>query len=288
MATSQDVPDDNTYVVDAESAAEMARLMNQDHLVTKSMGGHFPESIDLTAVEHVLDIACGPGGWAMEIAFAHRDIEVVGIDISETMIAYANAQARVQGLTNASFQVMNALQPLDFPPDSFDLVNARFVVGFMPPHAWPGLIQECLRILRPGGILRLTEGEWGLSNKPAFEKYCGLVNQSLQRAGQSFSPNGTHMGILPMLRPFLQEAGYQHIGHMAHVVDFSYGMEAHESSFQDFLVAFKLVQPFIIRCKVAKQEELDELYQQVLVEMQSEDFCALWILLTVWGYKPEA
>ncbi|MBV9232165.1 MAG: class I SAM-dependent methyltransferase, partial [Chloroflexi bacterium] len=138
---------ENTYMIDPENSVEMARLMRQDHLVTQGMGGLFPEGTDLTDVHSILDLACGPGGWVLETAFAHSDIEVVGVDISERMIAYACAQAKVQVLENASFRVMNILKPLDFPDASFDLVNARVISTFMLPDAWPQLIQECIRIL---------------------------------------------------------------------------------------------------------------------------------------------
>ena len=278
---------DNTYVIDSESAAEMARLMRQDHLLTQGMGGLFPEGLDLSHVQAVLDIACGPGGWVQEVAFAHTEIEAVGVDISERMIAYANAQARAQNLSNASFQVMNALKPLDFPAASFDLVNTRLIVAFMLPETWPIFVQEGKRLLRPGGILRMTDLEWGLSNKPAFEKICDQFNQALHKAGQSFSANGTHMGILPMLRRFARDAGFERIGQRAHVIDFSYGTEAHEGFYHDLAAAFKLLQPFIHKWGIASLEELDQTYQQALAEMMEEDFCAVWILLTVWGYKPE-
>lgn len=66
------------------------------------------------------------------MAFAYPDIEVVGIDISQQMIEYARAQARVQGLDNAYFHVMDATQPLDFPDSSFDLINGR-TLAFLPP-----------------------------------------------------------------------------------------------------------------------------------------------------------
>jgi len=53
------VPDTHGYVIDAENAAEMARLMLQDRLLTQSMGGLIPEPIDLSQAYQVLDIACG-------------------------------------------------------------------------------------------------------------------------------------------------------------------------------------------------------------------------------------
>src|SRR5689334_21298094 len=130
MPISQESHDEkqNTYVIDTESAAEMARLMRQDQLMTAGMGGILSE-IDLSGIQRVLDLACGPGGWPLDVAYTYSDMEVVGVDISERMITYARAQAQVQQRTNVSFRVMNILQPLDFADASFDLINARFLSG---------------------------------------------------------------------------------------------------------------------------------------------------------------
>jgi len=105
-------PDENTYVIDTENAAELARLLHQDRITTKSMGGLLSEQPDLSIIHDILDIACGPGGWALEVADTYRHMEVVGIDISESMIEYARALARAQKLENIEFLVMNALKPL--------------------------------------------------------------------------------------------------------------------------------------------------------------------------------
>src|SRR5689334_3029015 len=95
------------YFNDPESAAEMARLLEQDRLITAGMGGLFSERSDLAGIHHLLDVACSPGGWALQVARSYPDVEVVGIDISRTMIDYASAQARQQGVGNASFRVMD-------------------------------------------------------------------------------------------------------------------------------------------------------------------------------------
>src|SRR5438874_12617188 len=149
---------DNVYFNDPENVAEMARLLGQDRLITEGMGGLFPERFDLSGIHRILDVACGPGGWALEVALKYPQIEVVGIDISQAMITYAQAQVQVQGLENASFQVMDIQKPLNFPDGSFDLVNARFI-NFLPAATWPQLMQEFGRITRSGGVIRLTESE---------------------------------------------------------------------------------------------------------------------------------
>ncbi len=290
MSTSPEQPEQQAhegYVIDAESAAEMARLMRQDQALTRSMGGLFPEKLDLTNINQMIDLACGPGGWVLEAAFTYSDIKVVGVDISQRMIAYAKAQAQVQGRENASFQVANILQPLPFPDESFDLVNARLIVGFMKEKDWPALLRECLRILRPGGILRFTDFEQGFSNKPHFERAAGVLNQMMHRFGYGFSPNGYHMGIIPVLPHLFREAGVKNIGKMAHLIEFSAGTENHETFYHDHASGYLGIKPLIGKSGLLSEKEWEELYQRGLAEMFEPDFCGAWMFLTVWGYKPD-
>lgn len=276
----------NSYFIDHESAGEMARLLDQDRLYTEAMGGFFSERSDLSNLHRILDIGCGPGGWVQELAFAYPDKEIVGIDISEAMITYARAQAQVQHLTNAQFLVMDATEPLAFEDHFFDLINAR-LIAFLTPQQWPTLIQECMRILRPGGILRLTECQGpGITNSRAFEQQVSFFAQALYRAGQSYSPDGRQLGIVPMLSSFLRKAGCKHIGHRAHMIDFSAGEPAHEVWCRDMKIFFKLLQPFFLAMQVTTQEEVDQLYAQMEADLLRDDFCGVHLFTTVWGEKP--
>ena len=277
---------ESTYVIDAESGAEMARLINQERLVTRIMGGVFPENLDLSHVSRILDIGCGPGGWVLDVAFEHPQKEVVGIDICQQMIEYARAHAQAQGLNNASFQVMNALEKLAFPDASFDLVNARFINPFMLKESWPALMKEVLRILRPGGTLLLTDAEWSISNSPAFEKLGEMLTRAAVVSGRSFSPDGRHVGITPMLGRFLRDAGFVDIQKKAHVNEFSAGTEEYGDTYQDLLIAFQLLEPFLVLTKMTTPEDYQALYQQALAEMMLDTFCAVGYFLTVWGKKP--
>jgi SAM-dependent methyltransferase len=274
---------DNLYFNDPESGVEMARLMDQDRLITKGMGGLFPERDDeLAGIKRILDIGCGPGGWAMEVAFAHPDIEVVGFDVSQVMIGYANAQARVRGLKNVSFKVMDAQQPLDFPDDSFDLVNARFI-AFLGPSVWPKLTQEFKRITRAGGEIRLTESEWTMTSSPSHEQMYGMFYRAMKQVGQSYSPDGRIYDITPMLGGFLRKLGCSTIQHKAHAIDFSIGTPDYEGFRRDWMVFAKLIQPFLISQGMSTQEEMDRLYSQIELEMLQEDYRGIMYVLTVWG-----
>jgi ubiquinone/menaquinone biosynthesis C-methylase UbiE len=286
MTTPHDYPKGgNVYMSDPESGAEMARLIDQDRLVTNGMGGLFPErSNDFSGIHRVLDGACGPGGWALDIAFQHPEIEVVGFDVSQEMIEYAHAHAQVQGLENARFRVMNLLQPLDFPDHSFDLSNVRFI-NFLPAANWPQVVRELARVTRPGGFIRLTESEWWyFSTSPALETLNSLVIKAIQVQG-GYSQTGRFTGILPLLGNLLRQAGCVNITLVSHAIDFSYGTEAYEGFRRDASVVFKLFQPFIVRMHVTSQSDLDDLYHQMLLEMLREDFHGLMLPLTALGEK---
>jgi ubiquinone/menaquinone biosynthesis C-methylase UbiE len=269
---------EKTYFIDSQSAAEMARLLDFDRYLTKAMGGSMEERTDYSNIHRILDVACGPGGWVLDVAFAHPEIQVLGIDINRSSIGFAQSQAKAQGLSNATFRAMNAVEPLDFPDEYFDLVNARSIGAFMPP--------DCKRILRHGGTLRLTEAEWSLTNTPAMAKLNGLLMKAVQMAGLSFSPDGRHSGIIPVIGHFLKSAGFQNIDKRAHVVDYSAGMEANPIAYSDAKVFYQLIQPFIVNMRLATQDEIEQLYQQALTEMLLDDFCGMHVLLTAWGTKP--
>jgi ubiquinone/menaquinone biosynthesis C-methylase UbiE len=274
------------YVIDIENGAETARLIVQDMLFTRAMGGLFPEQPDLSAVEHILDIACGPGGWALEVAFAHRDIQVLGVDINRGMIAYAQAWASVQLLENVCFEVMDVKQSLAFENNSFDLVNARFIVGFMDKSSWLPLLAECWRVLRPAGILRLTECELGISNSPALQRLSGYLYEALYKQGRTFSIDGHSIGITHMLGKLLREAGFEKIEKRAFLLDASCGTELYDSSRKVAEVSFALLKPYLVSSGVIEEEAFDTLYNDMILEMMQDDFTSVSFGIIAWGVKP--
>lgn len=280
-------PATNSYFTDPESAAEMARLTRQAHLLTEVMGGPLSEHSDLAGVHDILDLACGPGAWVLEVAATHCDKQVTGVDISQLMIDYANFQASQHAINNAHFRVMDILHPLEFPDDAFDLVNVRLIASFMfrSRDNWPRLVSECMRILRPGGILRLTDCEWFISNSPTTEKLFGLCTQAIHLAGNTFSPDGRLLAVTPMLGRLLRNAGCQNIQHRAFAVDCSHGSKSYQSYYEDMMVFLKSLLPLLVHTKVATTQEAESLYHRTLEEMRGEDFNCLWYYLTIWGEK---
>ncbi len=278
--------DESTYPIDPENAVEMARLLNQDIMTTKAMGGPLSEQGENPPFQNVLDLACGPGGWVLDVARLLPEAQVTGVDLSKLMTDYGRATAKARGLHNAHFTPANILEPFPFEDNSFDLINARALVAVLTPRVWPSVLRETFRVCCSGGIMRLTESEMPLTNSPAFEQISQMALNAFSMTGRNFSPTARNFGITPMLSKLLKNAGYHNVKYKAYGVDTSTGTEGHESFYQDFMVVLQLGKPFFVGLGLTTDEKYEELYQQTLREMMADDFCAIGYSMTAWGEKP--
>lgn len=94
----------------------------------------------------VLEVAPGPGYLAIEIA-RRGDFQVSGLDVSQTFVGLARANAREAGL-EIDFRQGNA-SAMPYPGQSFDAVVCRSAFkNFTDPL---GALDEMHRVLAPGG-----------------------------------------------------------------------------------------------------------------------------------------
>lgn len=101
----------------------------------------------LDDAEKILDIGSGTG--FLSLMLADMGYEVVGIDLSEEMIARASAKAKERGLSIDFHQ--DDAEHLGFENNSFDAIVNRAVLWTLPN---PDIaVREWMRVLRPGGKL---------------------------------------------------------------------------------------------------------------------------------------
>ncbi len=291
MFTPSDLLQSRTVtVVDPECIAEMARQMKLYQVIAPCLESLAPVGYDLDPSSVILDLACGPGSWVLDVAFALPDAEVAGVDISRAMIDYANARACSQGLTNASFGVMDITRPLDFSDTTFDLITGHFLLTFLEEADWPLVLKECVRLLKPGGAIRLTECIYGKTTSGACEQLSLHYVQALARAGLRTTLAGLahDLGKAISLADLLLEAGYQDIKPRDFFLDFSAGSPAHTHVSQVITVFFELIQPFVLQMQVVTERAYERLCQQVTREIAADTFGGSWHLRTLWGRKAEA
>jgi len=175
---------------------------------------------------------------------------------------------------------------LTFPDATFAFINMRLISGLMSKEAWAPLLQECLRILEPGGILRLTDSEFPFTNGPVNEQLTDLGARAFWLDGRSFSPTGKRFDITVMLAKFLQDAGLAQVKHQAYALDFSFGTEAYDPWYHNLLVGYQLYLPFLLKQGVTTQKEFAQLYERLIEELRIRRFEVCSSFLSVWGSRP--
>jgi len=160
--------------------------------------------------ERVLDIGCGCGGSSLELAarVGPRG-SVLGIDISEPMLARARDRARHAGAEKLRFERGDA-QVIPFESGSFDLLHSRFGIMFFedPPAAFANL----RRALAPGG--RLTFVCWQpLSENPwmRIPMAAALPHIELAPIPAPDAPGPFAFGNDARVRQILDKAGFRDI-----------------------------------------------------------------------------
>jgi SAM-dependent methyltransferase len=100
----------------------------------------------------VLDVACGAGHAGETVAPRVR--EVVGIDLTVTLLELGAERLREAGIANVLLQEGNA-EALPFVSESFDLVFCRSALHHMADPAQA--VAEMVRTCRPGGRVVLSD-----------------------------------------------------------------------------------------------------------------------------------
>jgi len=103
--------------------------------------------------EQILDVGCGIGGSSLYLA-ERFGAKATGITLSPVQAQRATERANAAAIA-ATFQVADALQ-MPFEDGSFDFVWSLESGEHMPDKA--RFIQECFRVLKPGG--RLVMATW--------------------------------------------------------------------------------------------------------------------------------
>jgi arsenite methyltransferase len=145
---------------DNTAQAGIAYLDMQAYVgITKHNGGRAATD-DLLSLCHVqnggevLNVGCGIGVGAAYIAKEYG-CRVVGVDVSEKMIAWSRRRARQERVEDKiEFHVADVLS-LPFASDRFSAVICESVLAFVDDKR--RALSECMRVTAPGGYVGLNE-----------------------------------------------------------------------------------------------------------------------------------
>jgi len=153
---------------------EVDRLDLQHYALLEAMGTNYLAPIDPPRL--VLDAGAGSGQWGFDLCHQFPEAHVVGLDV------VPGKPSRPPGYHTV---LANLLHDLPFLDDRFDFVHQRLLFAGVPAAAWPGLVQELVRVTRPGGWIELAEAPPLEFDRvgPAMERFRRFAGAAAARVG---------------------------------------------------------------------------------------------------------
>jgi ubiquinone/menaquinone biosynthesis C-methylase UbiE len=128
--------------------------LGQTSWVTREESAAIPRLLGLTSDSYVLEVGCGSGRYALQLAET-VGCRILGTDINSSAIATANELAASRSVTQARFERCDASQKLRFDDAAFDAVFSNDVLCHIPGR--PALLAELFRVLKPGARLLFSD-----------------------------------------------------------------------------------------------------------------------------------
>ncbi|GHO60384.1 class I SAM-dependent methyltransferase [Ktedonobacter robiniae] len=180
-----------------KDAQEQNRLNFQHRCLYSAIGNHYlvPLPPDVTTI---LDVGTGTGIWPVEMANLFPQAHIVGVDLSAASLEYTSS-------SSYTFCLADVLKGLPFPHQQFDYVHQRLLVAALPATHWPSVIQELVRVTRPGGWIELLE--IGVTIQRAGPETAHLLTWMGERSRE----RGFDMGLMPRLGEMLAQQGLEAI-----------------------------------------------------------------------------
>ncbi|MBY0312465.1 MAG: methyltransferase domain-containing protein [Phycisphaerales bacterium] len=222
---------------------ELARLGLQ-HRLWSDAAAHAWKLAGVGAGASVLDVGCGPGFAALDLAdLVTPSGRVVGIDESERFVNHLRAQSHARELHNVSaivadVQSMFAAPLPNLAPGTFDAAYARWVLCFTPKPA--DVISGVARALRPGGRFVIHDYfcYTSMTAAPRRASFETLV----QATAASWRERGGDPDVMSRVPQMLASAGLSLISMRVHQRIARGGLitTAHTTRYQDPMLAWPM------------------------------------------------
>lgn len=184
--------------MDSEAAAELAEL----------------RAAGLSEDATVIDIGAGTGQFALAAAGAVR--RVVAVDVSPVMLEHLRAKLRNGGFDNVEC-VEGGFLTYEHRGELADLVYSRLALHHLPDFWKARALVRVAEMLRPGGILRLSDVVYGFEPVEAearLEQWMAeMASDSVEggwtRAELEEHVRDEHSTFTWLLEPMIEKAGFE-------------------------------------------------------------------------------
>ncbi|KAJ6463572.1 S-adenosyl-L-methionine-dependent methyltransferase, partial [Mycena sanguinolenta] len=256
---------------------EQERMKVQHQALFDLMGDYYPGSCPVPEVlaydpdrqRFALDLCTGTGLWTMDMASLFPHIAFRALDIVPIATRYPHA--------NVQFSLHDVNTPTIWAAGHFDFIHARSVS--MAVTAYPNLLREVIRLLRPRGLF--LSGEWGRypvfhpdyaqhgnpgTHTPALVSFfahlhSALTLRGLEPVAPPIAPLLAHTGAFDEITPGQY---YMPVGPWHPDEDMQRLGRAFRAAYLRYMAS---VRPMLDESGVVPADELDGVYERVQREL---------------------
>ncbi len=221
-----------------------------------------------------LDLGCGPRGITPLLAErVGPSGRVVGLDADPVLLDHARKSAPLP----VEFVLGDAYRS-GMPSGAFDLVHMRFIASTAGrPDA---LLEEAIRLARPGGIVALQEPDMAALNcyppHPAWDRLKAAVEGA-------FTAAGTDIRLAQLLFALVRRAGLEDVQYRPFLV----GVRSTDAMVDYLPATVESLRGTIVDQGLMKEDALDAALAACRAHLRDPDTVfTTYIVAQVWGRKP--
>jgi len=173
----------------------------ENDLLAQAIICYIDEHLKNIDPNEILDMGCGIGNSTLPFSKKYPNAKVIGVDVALPCLRYAHARANALGV-EAHFSQQN-VEKTTYDSESFDLVTSTLLLHETSHDALPKIIQECFRVLKPGGWM-IHLDVYPFHKKEDNPLYDFLKDWEVINNNENFSGALRNMNM----RKIIQDAGF--------------------------------------------------------------------------------
>ena len=172
------------------------------------MGEAIIKALEIKSNDVVLDIASGTGEPALSIAAIAKNGRVYATDLSEEMLAIAQAYAQERGINNMEFKVAD-VSSLPFSDNFFDKISCRMGFMFFPDMQLAA--KEIFRVCKIGGRMAISvwagaeNNDWSTTVTKVLSRHIEIPRQPVN------APGMFRCAASGLMKQLFEDAGFKNV-----------------------------------------------------------------------------